>query len=100
MGVRHVVSWKFNGATQEERYAQAAKAVEIIAPLKEIIDEVRSLDIRHNEFFEKTNFDLTLIADFDDVAALRSYLIHPEHEAALRYMAGVIEQRVATDFTV
>jgi len=100
MTLRHVVSWKLNGKTREERDAQAAEARALIEPLRETIPTVRALNLYRNELFDGSNFDLTLIADFDDAEGLEVYAKHPEHQPALQFMATIVAERVATDFTV
>ncbi|MDI6023704.1 Dabb family protein [Leucobacter sp. UT-8R-CII-1-4] len=100
MTLRHIVSWKFNGETKEQRDAQAAEAIALIDPLREKIESVRALSLHRNELFDGANFDLTLIADFDDAEGLEFYAKHPEHQPALQYMPTVAAARVATDFTI
>lgn len=100
MTLRHIVSWKFSGETRAERDAQAARAIELIEPLRETVPSVRALSLHRNELFDGANFDLTLIADFDDEAGLEAYAKHPEHQPALQYMPTVAVARAAADFTV
>jgi len=100
MTLRHIVSWKFNGETLEQRDAQAQGAVDLIAPLIDSVPSLRALSLHRNELFDGANFDLTLIADFDDEAGLAAYAAHPEHLPAVDYLKTVTALRAATDFTV
>lgn len=100
MTLRHIVSWKFSGETKEQRDAQAAGAIEVLAPLPEKISSVRAFSLHRNELFDGANFDLMLIADFDDEAGLEFYAKHPDHQPALQYMPTVAAARSAMDFTV
>ncbi len=100
MTLRHVVSWKFNGASREERDAQAAEAVAAIAPLRESVASVRGLSLHRNELFDGDNYDLTLIADFDDADGLAEYAGHPEHLPAIELMKRITAARAASDFTL
>lgn len=100
MTLRHIVSWRLNGETLEQRDAQAVFASAALLPLKETIPSVRALDVYRNELFEGANFDLTLIADFDDAAGLAEYAIHPEHLPVIELMKTITADRTATDFTV
>ena len=61
---------------------------------------MRALSIHRNELFDGANYDLTLIADFDDEAGLEAYAKHPEHQPALQLMPTIAVSRVAVDFTV
>lgn len=100
MTLRHIVSWKFNGETREQRDAQAQGAIDLIEPLRESVPSLRALSLHRNELFDGSNFDLTLIADFDDEAGLAAYASHPEHLPVIDYMKEVSAARAATDFTV
>ncbi len=100
MTLRHIVSWKFIGETPEERGAHAAEAAAAIAPLRDSVPSVRSLSLHRNELFDGENFDLTLIADFDDADGLAAYASHPEHLPVIDFMKRITAGRTATDFTV
>ncbi|WP_025133318.1 Dabb family protein [Leucobacter sp. PH1c] len=100
MTLRHIVSWKLSGETRADRDAQAAEIAAALTPLTELVPTVRALAVHRNELFDGDNYDVTLVADFDDADGLAVYATHPDHVAA----AGVVKQhavaRVATDFTV
>ncbi|MFT4233293.1 MAG: Dabb family protein [Leucobacter sp.] len=100
MTLRHIVSWKLAGDTREERDARAAEAVAAIEPLRESVPSVRALSLHRNEFFDGANFDLTLIADFDDADGLAAYASHPEHLPVVELMKRITVGRTAVDFTV
>ena len=100
MTLRHIVSWKFAGASPEERDAQATQAVAALEPLRELVPTVRALSVHRNELFEGANYDLTLIADFDDADGLATYASHPEHLPVVDLMRGITAARAAIDFTV
>lgn len=100
MTLRHVVSWKLNGETFEDREAQAAEVIAAIEPLRESVPSVRALSVHRNELFDGANFDVTLIADFDDEAGLAVYAGHPTHLPVIELMKRVTAARTATDFTL
>ena len=104
MTLRHIVTWKLSGATRAERDAQAAEITAALEPLREAIPEVRELSLHRNELFDAedggTNWDLTLVADFDDADGLAVYASHPDHLAAVGIVQGHAVGRVATDFTL
>ena len=100
MTLRHVVSWKLNGSSREERDAQAAEAVAAIAPLRDAVPSVRGLALHRNELFDGDNYDLTLIADFDDADGLAQYASHPEHLPVIDLMKRITAARAASDFTI
>ncbi len=100
MTLRHIVSWKLSGETLDERNAQAAEIVAALTPLVDTVPSVRALAVHRNELFDGDNFDVTLVADFDDADGLAAYATHPEHVAAGAIIKSHACGRVATDFTV
>ncbi|WP_336659803.1 Dabb family protein [Leucobacter sp. USHLN153] len=100
MTLRHIVSWKFVGETPEERSERAAEATAVLEPLRERIPTVRALSVHRNELFDGTNYDLTLVADFDDADGLAVYASHPEHLPVVELMQRITVARAASDFTV
>lgn len=100
MTLRHIVSWKLNGETLADRNAQAVQATQALEALRDRIPEVRALNVHRNALHEGANFDLTLIADFDDAEGLAVYADHPEHVPVVEMIKGMVSERVAVDFTV
>lgn len=100
MTLRHVVTWKLGGASRDVRDAQAAEIIAALRPLAETVPSVRALEVHRNELSDGVNWDVTLIADFDDAEGLAAYQTHPEHLAAGTVIKAHSVGRVATDFTV
>lgn len=100
MTLRHIVSWKLSGETREDRDAQAREIVDALLPLRETVPSIRAIAVHRNELFDGENYDVTLVADFDDADGLAAYASHPEHVAAGAVIKRHAVGRVATDFTV
>ncbi|MGR4010259.1 Dabb family protein [Leucobacter sp. 1207-22] len=100
MTLKHIVNWKLGGDTLEERNAQAAEIIAALEPLIDLVPSLRKINVYRNELFDGDNFDITLIADFDDAEGLAAYATHPDHVAAGAIVKRYAVARVATDFTV
>lgn len=100
MTLKHIVNWKLGGETIEERNAQAAEIIAALEPLIDLVPSLRKINVYRNELFDGDNFDVTLIADFDDAEGLAAYATHPDHVAAGAIVKRYAVARVATDFTV
>lgn len=100
MTLKHIVNWKLGGETLEERNAQAAEIIAALEPLIDLVPSLRKINVYRNELFDGDNFDVTLIADFDDAEGLAAYATHPDHVAAGATVKRYAVARVATDFTV
>lgn len=96
--IRHVVAWKLNAPDEQGRAAQAAAIQAALAPLPGVIPEIRSFSLGANVAFPDTNWDLCLVADYDDLAGLETYQVHPEHVAATLVVKPLVSERASVDF--
>lgn len=100
MTLRHIVSWKLNGETLAARNDQAAQITAALEALRDQIPDIRALNVYRNELHDGANFDVTLIADFDDEQGLATYAVHPKHLPVVDMIKGMAADRVAVDFTI
>lgn len=98
--LRHIITWKLaaeDTAAKLESSATIAAALHGLVPL---IPEIRSLTVASNVVSLDTNWDLVLVADYDDEAALRTYIDHPEHQRVVGIIRPLVAERAAVDFLV
>lgn len=100
MTVRHVVIWKLAAQDAVERRAQAAEVARRLNALNGVVPQLLSISAGANSAYPETNADVTLVADFESIAALEAYQVHPAHEEAAAYIRTVVASRVAVDFEV
>jgi hypothetical protein len=98
--IRHVVTWKLAAEDADERAEQAAEVARMLNALDGVVPQLRSISAGANSAYPDTNWDVTLVADFDSVAALEEYQVHPAHEEVVAYVRSVVASRVAVDFEV
>lgn len=98
--IRHVVTWKLAAEGADERAEQAAEVARRLNALDGVVPQLRSISAGANSAYPDTNWDVTLVADFDSVAALEEYQVHPAHEEVVAYVRSVVASRVAVDFEV
>lgn len=97
MSIRHVVVWKMNGADAAERATQAAEVARLLNGLDGVVPQLRSIFAGANNVYPDANWDVTLVSEFDSVADLDAYQVHPAHEAAAGYIRSVAAGRAAVD---
>lgn len=98
MTIRHVVTWRL-AATDDTVKAEHAAAIRAgLEGLPGVVDDIRSLEVGVNDVPSDGNWDLVLIADFDDADALARYARHPEHQKVAAFIRSVTDQRSAVDF--
>lgn len=100
MTIRHVVMWKMNGADAAERTIQAAEVARLLNGLDGVVPQLRSIFAGANGVYPDANWDVTLVSEFDSVADLEAYQVHPAHEAAAEYIRSVAAGRAAVDIVL
>lgn len=100
MTIRHVVMWKMNGADATERAAQAAEVARRVNNLWGAVPQLRAISSGAEAAYPGDNWDVALVADFDSVADLEAYQVHPVHQELVVYVKSVAAARAAVDFEI
>lgn len=100
MTLRHVVTWKMATEDPVERAAHAAGIAARLEGLVGVVPSIRALSTGVNALEIDGNWDVTLVADFDDAAGLDAYQVHPAHQEVVGYVRSVAGGRSAVDFEV
>ena len=98
--IRHVVTWKLASEDAVERGAQAAEVARRLNALDGVVPQLRAISAGANTIYPESNWDVTLVADFDSVDDLEQYQVHPAHEEVVAYVRSVVASRVAVDFEI
>lgn len=98
--IRHVVTWKLAADDAATRAEQAAEVARRLNALDGVVPQLRSISAGANVAYPEANWDVTLVADVDSIAALEEYQVHPAHEEVVAYVRSVVASRVAVDFEV
>ncbi|GAB3605143.1 Dabb family protein [Conyzicola nivalis] len=98
--IRHVVSWKLNGADAAARAEQAATITATLTALPALIPEIGALQVGTNVAYPESNWDVVLIADYASLEALEAYQVHPDHVAATHVIKPLVASRSNVDFEV
>lgn len=99
MTIRHVVAWKLASEEADLRAEQAAKISADLLALRGVVPSIVDIHVGP-DVVGGGNWDVALVADFADEAALDAYQTHPEHQAVVAYVRSVVSDRVAVDFEV
>ena len=68
--IRHIVSWKLAAEDADLRAEQAADVARRLNALDGVVPQLRAISAGANVDNPDTNWDVTLVADFDSIAAL------------------------------
>jgi len=99
MSIRHVVSWQLAATDPAEKAAHGARIKAELEALVGVVDDIRSLEVG-TDVAGGGNWDVALIADFDDLDAVGRYQVHPDHQKAAVFIRSVVSARMAVDFEV
>ena len=100
MTIRHVVSWKVAGDTDEKREQVKAEFRDRLLSLPPQIDVIRSFEVGVGDLGAADDFDVVLISEFDDEDALRAYVEHPVHQEVVAFVRANTVGRAAVDYTI
>jgi hypothetical protein len=81
--------WK-DGVTDEQKVAARDSLANLKGVVPSIIDYTVGFDIERNP----NNWDMVLVGDFADVAALEEYFAHPVMNAASDLVASVTQKEI------
>ena len=98
--VKHIVMFKFldsaEGRTKKENLLIAADMlIDLQGKVPTLVSSSVSLN---SELADKSNYDLVLVADFNDFEGLNEYIVHPLHKAVGAFMKNVRESRACVDY--
>lgn len=99
MTLRHVVAWRLATDDPAERAAQASRITAELRALDGVVPSIRAISVGP-DVVGGGNWDVALVADFEDEAALEAYAQHPAHQDVVAYVRSVVAERVAVDFAL
>jgi len=97
--IRHLVLWNLAADGDEDKQLIVAELEERFAAL-EHLDGVERLEIRADIGETDGNWDVVLVGDYRDTAALDAYQVHPEHQEVVAYVRSVVTARACIDYEV
>lgn len=98
--IRHIVMFRLKDEIDGTPKREILSMVQARAlALKEQIPLIRRMEVHVGAAGQAAaNFDLALICDFDDMAALAVYRDHPAHVAFRGYITPMRESRACIDY--
>ena len=93
--VVHIVCWKYKLETIEAERVEHRKKLEA---LKDVIPELKSLQVGADFLNSDRSYDTGLVATFEDQAGLDAYTEHPLHQEVAAMGKEISAHTVAVDF--
>jgi hypothetical protein len=99
MTIRHIVSWQVVAADPADKVRSVETIRTLLQSLVGVVDDIRSLHVGA-DVVGGGNWDVALVADFDDVDAVGRYQVHPAHQEVAAVIRSLVSNRAAVDFEV
>lgn len=93
--ITHVVLFKFKPETTP---AEIEQLTEGLGALPQQIEEIREFRFGTDVVRSERSYDLGLVSSFEDLDALQSYQIHPDHQKVVALVKVIASSVVAVDF--
>ena len=99
--IRHIVMWKLKESAEgASRAENAAKLKEKLEGCRDIVPGILHLEVGLAALGLESTYDVVLVSDFADKAALDAYQVHPTHLALKGFFGAVRESRDCVDYVV
>ena len=97
--LRHIVMIKFKGGSNNSFASIVSKELKVMLEDLELsIEPLILMEVGINISTMPSAYDIVLTADFEGVAGLDKYRVHPEHVKVLDYLKVVMEKAVVVDY--
>jgi len=97
--INHVVLFKVKDfASDEEKKQVLAQFKAQLLALKDVISELKYIEVGTHYLNPSPSFDLCLISHFDNADDLQKYQVHPAHLKVGEFVKQVTTARAAVDF--
>ena len=97
--IKHIVMWRLKdealGATKSEN---ALKLKETLLALKDVIEELKEVEVGINFNPSDAAFDVVLYSAFDNKEGLEAYQKHPEHVKIVEFVGEIRSDRAVVDY--
>ncbi len=97
--IKHIVMWKIEESHEEGNKDELMNRIkEDLEGLKNVIPEIKTMEIGRNSNELPTSFDIALYSEFESQEDLDTYKEHPEHEKVAQFIRRVTADAVVVDY--
>ncbi len=99
--IKHIVMIKLkNFSTKEAKNLKINEIKQGLENLKNVIEELKFIEIGVNITISERASDLVLVSHFDSLEHLEAYRIHPAHQKVLAVISENAEKVTAVDYEI
>jgi len=97
--IKHVVMWEFKDfAEGKDREKNIEIAEKKLLSLKDLVDQIKFIEVGKNINQSEAAYDLVLITEFESLTDLDEYQNHPEHKKVAAFIGKTAAKRVLVDY--
>jgi hypothetical protein len=97
--IKHVVMYKMKDLETVELKSQVLIQFETkLLALKQLIPELKSMEVGRNYLSDNKSFDLCLISEFESLDDLGVYSRHAHHLPVVEFIKPYVAERAAVDY--
>jgi len=96
--IRHIVAWRLRSEDPAEKDAAVKGIRERLSALVGVVPGLRSVSVGRDLGLVEDHWDVVLVSEHDDNAALEGYQTHEAHRTAAAWIAQQVSDRVAVDY--
>ncbi len=97
--IKHIVMWKLVDYYQGKNKSEIAETIrDNIKALKDVIPQLKEIEVGINFNSSEAAFDLCLYSVFDSRKDLEIYQRHPQHLKVAEFISKVNTKRVVCDY--
>ncbi len=95
----HIVLFKIKEYSSEEEKNSVIESFRSkLLSLKDVISELKYIEVGRNHSINSPSFDICLITHFESLDDLKKYQIHPDHLKVVEFVQAVTVSRAAVDY--
>ena len=98
--IRHIVLFRLAAVDELERRDDAHGIAERLQALETQIPGIVSIRVDRDLGLVEGHWDVALVSEHDDNAALEAYQVHPAHKEVAAWIGTVISDRAVVDYSV
>ena len=97
--VKHIIIWRLRAEAHGNPAARNAELIkEKLEALRGKVPGMLKIEVGVDFGRTESSGDLVLYCEFEDRAALRAYIDHPEHKAVAPFIAAARSERLIADY--
>lgn len=98
--IRHIVMFRLAATDDLQRRDDAHGIAERLEALQTQISGIQSIRVDRDLGLVAGHWDLVLVSEHDDNAALEAYQVHPAHQEAAAWVGSVVSDRATVDYAL